>query len=106
MATKKTFNIQNETNINDSFANLKSKPKTHFTIEELVSKYKNQIKAALAVGCSFDDICNEVFTKNGCKIKSGELRLTYNRLTTMRKNPTVRKTLEDNNLVITSTTEV
>lgn len=106
MATKKIFNIQNETTINDSFVNLKSKPKTHFTIEELVNKYKNQIKTALSIGCSFDDICNEVFTKNGCNVKSSELKTTYNRLTTKRKNQATSKVAEAHDQIINSTVEV
>lgn len=105
MATKKIFNIQNEITINDSFINLKPKPKTQFTIEELVNKYKNQIKTALAVGCCFDDICNEVFTKNGCNVKSSELRTTYNRLTTKRKRQATNKIVEGHDQMITSTIE-
>lgn len=106
MATKKLFNIQNETIINDDFANLKPKPKTQFTIEELVNKYKNQIKTALSVGCSFDDICNEVFTKNGCNIKGGELKVTYNKLMTKRKKTNDPKIIKDHDPIIVSTTEV
>ena len=58
---QKKFTIKDEVLILDKFNSLKEKPKTEYTIEEIVIKFESLIKKSLQLGYTYHDIASLVF---------------------------------------------
>ena len=94
MATKKLYDISKDEQIILAFQNIKPKPKTQLTAEELITKYRALIKTAIDSGCTYEDICESVLQPNGCDISPRELKDKFTKLSNNKKRPQLKSKIE------------